>query len=224
MERCSLAIVIPAFNEEKTIFKVVRYALNYGTVLVINDASFDRTKEEAEKAGAILLSNSKNLGYDSSLEKGFEYASRNNFSYIMTMDADGQHNEDSIRKVIDAFEDNVDLVTTTRQKKQRFGEFIFGLYFKSFIGLKDPLSGLKAYRTNLYKKQGYFDSYKSIGTELLIYAIKNKYKIKEIKISNEQRSDQPRFGSFFKSNLKILRAFIIALIKLKFQKKKISKI
>ena len=74
MERFKLAIIIPAYNEENTIFDLVKSASNHGLVIVVNDGSTDNTKKLAEFAGAILINHKDNRGYDSSLNSGFKKA------------------------------------------------------------------------------------------------------------------------------------------------------
>ena len=75
-------------------------------------------------------------------------------------------------------------------------------------GLNDPLCGLKAYHLQLYQEQGYFDSYRSIGTELLLYAARKQKKIKQVAVKTRERLDAPRFGSRLRGNVFILRALV----------------
>ena len=49
MERYSLAIIIPAFNESNTITNIVKNCLKYGDVFVINDGSKDKSCEIAKQ-------------------------------------------------------------------------------------------------------------------------------------------------------------------------------
>ena len=55
MERPSLAIVIPAFNEAKTIGAIVESLLIHGTVIVVDDGSDDDTATIAKHAGAFVV-------------------------------------------------------------------------------------------------------------------------------------------------------------------------
>ena len=71
LERFKLAIIIPAFNEEKQ-FKHCKKIKKYGKVLVINDASNDRTMLLAKKNGAQVFNNDTNLGYCSSINIGIK--------------------------------------------------------------------------------------------------------------------------------------------------------
>jgi hypothetical protein len=67
----------------------------------------------------------------------------------------------------------------------------------------DSLCGMKAYHIDVYKKLGYFDSYKSIGTELPIFAANNKMKIARLPIKVNKRVDTSRFGGVIFSNIRI---------------------
>jgi len=93
-----LAILVPAFNEEKTIGRVLesipgRYPkISKVEIVVISDGSTDKTAEIALRTGATLIEHSLNRGLGGSLGTGFEYARRNNFDVVLTFDADGQHN------------------------------------------------------------------------------------------------------------------------------------
>ena len=67
--------VIPAFSEEETIASVVENLISYvDHVVVIDDCSYDRTSERASAAGAEVLINDRNLGYEKSLFKGIQHA------------------------------------------------------------------------------------------------------------------------------------------------------
>ena len=71
----SVSIVIPAYNEEATVAKVVSVArkLSYvDEVIVVDDGSTDRTVEEAENAGATVISHIMNEGKGSAIKTGFK--------------------------------------------------------------------------------------------------------------------------------------------------------
>ncbi len=86
-------VVIPAFNEEQDLGGVIRQIkeLNEFDVLVVNDGSTDRTAEVACDAQATVLNLSQQLGAWGALQTGLRYALRNGYKYVLTMDADGQH-------------------------------------------------------------------------------------------------------------------------------------
>ena len=209
MERYQLKIVIPAFNEENSIYRVVKNIIPHGEVIVVDDGSSDKTSQKAKLAGAIVISHKTNLGYDSAINSGFREALKREAEFILTFDADGQHDENMIKFASSHLEEGYDLVLGKRKNKQRWAEIIFSLYTNYKWKIKDPLSGFKLYKANIYRSLGYFDSYKSIGTELLLYALQKKYNVKEFPMITKERKDMPRFGSNLNSNIKILRSLFI---------------
>ena len=213
MDKYKVAIVIPAFNEEATIFNIVQSVKKYGIVVVVNDASTDKTKQLAEDAGAIVVSHNKNKGYDGALNSGFSKVKELNCDVIITFDADGQHNHESIKEYINLIEQGFDVVIGSRNKLQRGAEYIFSWVSTWRWGIKDPLCGMKAYRVDIFSQLRYFDSYGSIGTELVIYAAHKNIKILQQSIKIEDRQDRPRFGSSFSTNIVILRALWLGLRK-----------
>jgi len=85
--------VIPAYDEEITIGSIVVGAKSVvDTVIVVDDASMDRTAEIASKAGAEVIRNAKNVGRDMALSIGLARALKYNPEYIVELDGDGQHN------------------------------------------------------------------------------------------------------------------------------------
>ena len=206
MVRSDLGIIIPAYNEELTISKVILASLSIGTPIIIDDGSTDQTLARSEALGALVVKHSRNLGYDAALNSGFSFANRIGCEYVITVDADGQHDPKYILEVALSLRSGADLVIGVRDKSQRFAEFIFSNVAFLLWGLRDPLSGLKGYRMELYRKLGHFDSYGSVGTELSLYAARSRMKIFYVSINLKNRLDAPRFGGRLKGNLRIFVA------------------
>ena len=206
MDKYKVAIVIPALNEEATIFNVVQSVKKYGTVIVVNDASTDNTEQEAIGAGAILVNHKENEGYDGALNSGFVKAEELNCNAVITFDADGQHKAETLKKYVEELRNGVDLVLGIRLEPARFSERLFMYYARYRFNWRDPLCGLKGYSMMLYQRRGYFDSRHSIGTELAVYGLENGFSYIQTCVLTEKRQDQPRFASSFKSNLKIIKA------------------
>lgn len=206
MDRSRVGIVIPALNEAETIGKVVSGAIKHGVVVVVDDGSSDQTLQIAELSGAYVFRHEKNLGYDQALNSGFMKAANLGCSVILTLDADGQHNPSVVEQFLKEIERGSWVVVGVRNKKSRLSEYLFGFYTAMRFGVHDPLCGMKAYRSNLYLERGYFDSYNSVGTELLIYAANKKYPISEIAIDAGERVGSSRFGQALLGNFKILHS------------------
>lgn len=96
-------LIIPAYNEEKAISNVIgsiRELYPSIDIAVINDGSSDKTAYLAEAAGAVVLSHPFNMGYGVSVQTGYKYAVRNNYSYLVQIDGDGQHDPEGIGRLL----------------------------------------------------------------------------------------------------------------------------
>jgi glycosyltransferase involved in cell wall biosynthesis len=94
-------VLIPGYKEEGRIGAVVTEVLKHGgDVLVVDDGSPDATATEATAAGAIVLKHEVNKGKGVALETGFEYARRAGYDFVITMDADGQHDPGDMAEMI----------------------------------------------------------------------------------------------------------------------------
>ena len=83
-------IVIPAYNEVASVADVVKSCAKYCDVLVVDDGSIDNTCKASTDAGATVITNKTNRGYEYSLNIGYKYAVKFNYDLMITMDADGQ--------------------------------------------------------------------------------------------------------------------------------------
>lgn len=97
----TILIIIPAYNEEKTIQQVVASIKDFGQVVVVDDCSTDLTKEQAAKAGAIVLTHLVNRGQGAALQTGTNYALNQGADVVVHFDADGQHSPQEIVKMIE---------------------------------------------------------------------------------------------------------------------------
>jgi len=113
-----LSVIIPVYNEQKMVGQIIEELkkeldnldLDY-EIIVVNDASTDKTEEILEKIGGItIINHSYNKGYGASLKTGFERAK---FNSLLFFDADGQHKVEYISEML-KHSDNYDLVTGVR--------------------------------------------------------------------------------------------------------------
>jgi len=157
-----LAILIPAYNEEKTLDRVIQTlpkkfpGIKSQEIIVVNDGSFDRTREVALKQKATVISHWLNRGLGGALGTGFEYVRRHNFDLVVTFDADGQHHPEDIAPVIRPIvQKKADMVVGSRfiTKKglmpwyRRIGIFVMNIitYLLFWVWTTDSQSGLRAF-------------------------------------------------------------------------------
>lgn len=210
-KRRQTAAVIPALNEEATIAAVVRGLHAVADAIVVDDGSRDATSTLAREAGAEVVRHPVNRGYDAALESGFARAAQLGYEYVITIDADGQHDPRALGQVCALLQQGAALVVGVRDKRQRWSERLFSWVGKRVWQLDDPLCGLKGYSIQLYRQAGAFDTYRSIGTELAIRSVVSGANTRQFPVKTRPRVDAPRFGSSMRANLRICRALLIGV-------------
>jgi glycosyltransferase involved in cell wall biosynthesis len=101
-----VVVVIPAYNEEQTIVEVIRGLKQRGftRLIVVDDGSSDRTGELASHEGVIRLRHILNRGLGGALGTGISAALRIGAEVIVTFDADGQHDPNDSRRLLQPIE------------------------------------------------------------------------------------------------------------------------
>ena len=108
--------VVPAYNEEKKIGRVVRDLFQHGfKVIVIDDGSVDCTSKEAAASGAVVLKHKINRGQGAALQTGNDYALAQGAETVVHFDADGQFNPADIAPAVKLLQDQqLDVVLGSR--------------------------------------------------------------------------------------------------------------
>jgi hypothetical protein len=137
--------------------------------------------------------------------------SHKEFDFVITMDADGQHDFRDIPSFVTVLAAGADLVVGQRPQKARLMEKLFGIFTSCVWGVADPLCGMKGYRTSLLRIKKVAKTYDSVGTEVLMFALTKGFDVESIPISVQERDGKPRFTGFLRANLIIGFAFAIAV-------------
>jgi len=195
-----VAILIPAFNEAEVVGSVVSAVSVFGEVIVVNDGSTDDTEHAACSAGALVVCHEVNRGYDYALATGLERAIAENFDFAITVDGDGQHEPERIQEVINELLCGADVVVGIRDRFQRISETVFAGMAKMLWGISDPLCGMKGYRLSKLNAIGALCSYRSIGTEIVIRAVRSGWGVRQVSVKTRDRKDGSRFGAGFLAN------------------------
>ena len=102
-----LTIGIPAFNEEKNIASIIINLKKIATkVIVCDDGSTDSTAMIAKELGAIVIEHHKNQGYGAAIRSIFLKAKEIESEFLVTIDADGQHDVNDIEKILKPIKDD----------------------------------------------------------------------------------------------------------------------
>ncbi len=112
-----ICVIIPGYNEGKNIARVVREVCGFGlTVLVVDDGSKDDTAEQAQKAGAEVVSYQPNRGKGAALQQGIQwFLKKTSCEAAIFMDSDGQHRSSDLSVFLKEFENSdADMVIGNR--------------------------------------------------------------------------------------------------------------
>jgi dolichol-phosphate mannosyltransferase len=110
------AVILPVYNEEATLEKVLKQVFEYkeADVIVVDDGSADRTPEILKRLPVkAVIRHPRNLGYGQTLIDGFRFAIENNYQHCVTMDADDQHEPGFISCFLEKL-DKYDIVSGSR--------------------------------------------------------------------------------------------------------------
>ena len=125
-EKKKLLIMIPAYNEEKNIGELLDQLkepeiATVADVLIMDDASKDNTRRIVLDKQLEVVTHVFNLGYGSGLQVGYKYAVRNDYDYVIQMDADGQHDVSNVMRIYEKL--------TTVDENGKPDELAWGLAF-----------------------------------------------------------------------------------------------
>ena len=153
-----VSVIIPAYNEEDTVAKVVGVVKNVSFVdeiIVVNDGSNDATEAEATKAGAIVINHEFNKGKGEALNTGFKECECDIIAFI---DADIYNlTSKKVEAMIKPILDGKAEITKTKFAREsgRVTELtakpLLNFFFPE-ISFEQPLSGQFAARKNILKK------------------------------------------------------------------------
>lgn len=202
-----VAIIIPAYNEEKTLGQVLKSIPKHFPdvekveIVVISDGSFDKTVEIAKKAGITLIEHDLNRGLGGALGTGFEYAKKNGFDALLTFDADGQHHPEDIWPVLRPIVyKKAEVVIGSRLKNLPGGEAgsigmpwyrragIWGLnlftYLFFWTWTSDSQSGLRAFSHKAIEEINLQSNRMEVSSEFFYEINKKNLKLVEVPIKS----------------------------------------
>jgi len=224
----SVSVIIPAYNEEKTIGYVIEetarvmdsLGLPY-EIIVVDDGSIDRTREYASRYKAIVLSNGRNRGKGYALRKGFRNAQGN---IILTVDADGSHDPKEIPLLIKTILNGADIVTGSRflgsqkdhtSKLHLFGNKLINMAIMVLTKklVTDSQTGLRAIKKEVLQKINLESNGFEIETEITVKGLKNGFRFQEIPINCRKREYGKSRIRIISDGIKIFRTIIKSAIK-----------
>ena len=205
-------VVIPAYNEEKNIERVVdNLVSNYQQYdyVVVNDGSTDGTRRVCRKNGYNLLDLPVNLGLGGAIKSGMKYANYNQYEYVLQFDGDGQHQAKYIETMIRKMEEtDADIVIGSRfvEKRKPLTPRMIGSQLITYAiwlttggkYIGDVTSGMRLFNKRMIKRFGYEMHY-SPEPDTLAYLLNRGVKIEEVQVEMLERENGTSYLNFFGS-------------------------
>jgi len=207
-----VSVLIPAFNEEKTVGKVVERASRVleeldlpFEIIIVDDGSSDDTTVVAESFGAKVIRNNHRMGKGIALRIGFNVCRGN---VIVTLDADGSHQPEEIpsllKPILNSGFDAVfgcrfhnptsPPITEFRFTGNRLFDYFIYLFTRKRI--VDSQCGFRAFKTRVVKSMKLSSRWFEIESEMLIKVIKGKYRFIEVPVTFAIASSSSKLNSF----------------------------
>lgn len=225
-----LLILIPAYNEDQNIEKVVDELVeNYPQYdyVIINDGSKDNTYDICKKRKYNVINLPINLGLAGGFQAGVKYAYRKGYDYVIQFDADGQHQPEYIESMLEKIQEGYDIVIGSRfaSKKRPINARMLGsrlislaIFLTTGKKIKDPTSGMRMYDRKCMKE---FAQEVNYGPEpdTVSYLLKNGAKISEVQVEMEERVAGTSYLNFARSAIYMVRMLMSILIIQTFRKR-----
>ncbi|MCX7705705.1 MAG: glycosyltransferase family 2 protein [bacterium] len=220
-----VSIIIPVFNEEKTIFEILLRVIESDTgicqkqIIVVDDGSTDNTPKILEKvrkkfSNISVIKHPYNRGKAAALKTGFSYATGD---IIIIQDADLEYDPSDYKRLITPIiNDEADIVFGTRFYKGRPGNMPLTRYICNRlltllcrimynIKISDMETGYKVFSRKVLEKIEIVSNGFDFEPEFTILAAKQKFRIKEVGISYKPRSVEHGKKIKFKDGISALK-------------------
>lgn len=215
-------IIVPAYNEHKNIFGVIKSLQEHtSNIVVVNDASKDRTKEIVQPLGVHLVNHMINRGQGAALQTGTEYALRQGAEIIVHFDADGQMlAKDIYRIIVPIIDQEAEIVFGSRflMKKSQIPwtkkylilkPAIFFNWFFTGIKLSDAHNGFRALSKKAAQAIRISQDGMAHASEILDMVRSNDLNFTEVPVEIVYNQYGQKFTSGFKIVFDLLLARII---------------
>lgn len=193
-----IIVIIPAYNEEENIVRVVDNLINnfpQFDYVVINDGGTDNTSKLCHEHGYNIVDLPINLGLAGAFQTGMKYAYEYGYKYAIQFDADGQHLPEYIQPMKDKMDEGYDIVIASRfvtEKKPKslrmLGSNMISLAIRLTTGkkIKDPTSGMRMFNRAIIKELAFNINYEP-EPDTVSYFIKQGAKVVEVQANMEER-------------------------------------
>ena len=224
-------IIIPAYNEQDNIEKVVDCLIEsypHYDYVVVNDGSKDKTLEICRNNGYNYLDMPVNVGLSDGVQAGMMYAYEHNYDYAIQFDGDGQHDPQFIEKMISAMHDcdiciGSRFVDVKKPKNLRMlGSNLIETIIKLTTGtrIKDPTSGMRMFNKATIRVMAETADY-GPEPDTIAHLIRSGAVVKEVQVNMHERIAGKSYLNFTRS-VKYMTHMFFSIIFIQWFRKKVN--
>lgn len=227
-------LIIPAYDEEENITKTLEGLIGSGApeamdILVVNDGSSDRTSEAVRGFGKEIqiLDLIGNMGYGAALQTGYKYAVIHDYSWVLQMDADGQHDPGNLPLIMEKLQEQdnpPDIVIGSRFldggqsfrisgiKKAAISFFRGTIRLFTGCRLTDPTSGLQGLNRSVFE---YYSGYNNFDIRypdlnMIVQMLFLGYRVEEVPAVMHPRTAGKSMHSGFFHGIRYMAVMLVS--------------
>jgi glycosyltransferase involved in cell wall biosynthesis len=190
-----IAVIIPAYNAGTTITELIERTSRFvgrEDIVVIDDGSCDQTLKMAGRTGAVILRHETNKGKGEALKTGFAYVRNRDYQAVITLDADLQHDPESIRGFIRKVNNSTGIIIGTRKRNPKtmpFARWLSNNLTSAIVSvlagqtIRDSQSGYRLISTRVLRAVRLDSKRYDLESEILIKARRKGFEIAQAPIA-----------------------------------------
>lgn len=224
---CKPLVAVPVYNEQSNVGAVLdAVRRQVRDILVVDDGSTDDTPALLRALdGAHVITHPENRGYGASLATAFRFAARRGYDWLITLDADGQHEADHIPEFLEAAAlGDADIISGTRYadghdtpqarqtappERRRINRSITALLNRELgLSLTDTFCGFKAYRVAVLSRFDITVPGYAMPIQLWVQAARLGLRVREIPVQLRYLDPNRHFGGLLDDPVARLKHYL----------------
>jgi len=220
-------VAIPVYNEERHLCRVLEAVRRYTRrILVVDDGSTDGTARILrQQRDLFVIRHCENRGYGQSLISALSFASRQGYSWVLTLDCDEQHEPGQIPDFVEEIlRDRADVISGSRYlrsfpdddpappERRQVNRTITAILRRLLgLSLTDSFCGFKAYRVSAVRRLALDEPGYAFPLQFWVQAARARLRVREIPVHRIYRDKSRRFGGTLDDPVARLRHYLEVL-------------
>ena len=213
----NLLLFIPTYNDNLYFYSLINKIKNFytGPILCIDDCSNEKIVNKNTYKNLLILNNKSNMGKGYCIIKASKYAIENNFTHLLVIDSDLQHDPSKIHSFINKNK-NIDIVYGKRNfyRNMPFIRLFSNVLTSLILSIRckriiyDSQCGYRRYKLEIFKNKNLTNLGYQLESEILIKCLNKSSKIDFVKIPTIYNNNQSNINHFY-DTLKFIKLILL---------------